>query len=310
MSTVRYYRHDDAGAPVLSGTVGSLTALLRAVLVGTAGIAYGSKPSAGWSESFIGSAANIAAFRNNTVDGASGAFFRVHDNAPGTGGAREATVQGFATMTDVNTGTEGNTPIYVRKSATLTSAARPWLVIADGKTVYLYLGATGDASSYRGRDTAFVGFGDYWTMAGTNYRYFCLGRSNQNSIDGDTIPALRAGGAGPSFTVFNQSGVGAIVQPTILFVPHAGGAIGGSDYPTSLLSGDVYFYSDPYIYNGTTPLGRLRGLLLPFTNLTSSTVGVDYPGLTGKIMLNSRITASSNVNFGAHFLLDTVGPWL
>ena len=110
--------------------------------------------------------------------------------------------------------------------------------------------------------------------------------------------------------MFNQTGVGTTINPAILFVSHAGGSIGGTDYPTSLLSGDLYFYSDPYIYNGTTPLGRLRGLLLPFTNLTSSTMGVDYPGLTGKIVLNSRTAASSNANFGAHFLIDTVGPWL
>lgn len=53
-STVRYYRYDDAGAPTITGQVGSLTTLLRTVLVGTAGIAYGSKPSAGWTEQFAG----------------------------------------------------------------------------------------------------------------------------------------------------------------------------------------------------------------------------------------------------------------
>ena len=51
--TVRVYRWDDASAPVLTGEVGKLAALLKACLV----TGYGSKTAAGWSNPY--SATNV-----------------------------------------------------------------------------------------------------------------------------------------------------------------------------------------------------------------------------------------------------------
>src|SRR5690606_21289348 len=103
----RYFRWDDASAPTLSGTAGSLLELLRACLVGTDGVAYGSgeneKLAAGWTEEFTGT--NVAVFRNSLAAGGTGDYFRIDDNGIAVGGAREAMLTAYNTMSDIDTGT-------------------------------------------------------------------------------------------------------------------------------------------------------------------------------------------------------------
>ena len=127
--TVRVYRSSDASAPVLSGTSGSLVALLYACLV----TGYGSAVGAGWAREFT--AANKAVFR-----AASGNRLRLRVDDTGT---QEARIVGYETMSDVDTGT-GAFPtsgqvsggLYVRKSGTADSTARPWVVVATDKAFY------------------------------------------------------------------------------------------------------------------------------------------------------------------------------
>src|SRR4051812_48257028 len=122
---VTLYKSTDAGAPVLTGQVGSLVALLDAVLVN----GYGAKPAAGWTKAFAG--ANLAAYRVTAV-GATGFYLDVVDSGlSGTLGARSARCRGFETMTALSTGT-GAFPtvavavngIQVFKSASLDATAR------------------------------------------------------------------------------------------------------------------------------------------------------------------------------------------
>lgn len=139
-----YYSSTDASAPVLSGTLGSLIALLRAILV----TGYGSKAAAGWTEPFA-AASDVAVFRVSTSR-AEGQYLRVDDSGGGAGGAREAFVRGYATMTDLATGTE-LTPTTAQlasglvwpKSLTADSTAQVWRALATDRWVYLLINFSG-----------------------------------------------------------------------------------------------------------------------------------------------------------------------
>lgn len=131
---IRYYFSTDASAPVLNGTVGSLITLLDACLVN----GYGSKAAAGWTKEYTGT--NLAAYRMSTVSPATGMYLRVDDT-----NTQVSRVLGYETMSDVNTGT-GRFPLesqfsgglYIWKSATANSTARPWCVIACERSFYLF----------------------------------------------------------------------------------------------------------------------------------------------------------------------------
>jgi hypothetical protein len=80
--TVRVYKSSDASAPVLTGAVGSLVALLDACLVN----GYGALAAAGWTKAFT--AANKGAYKQNLTgsNNASGMHLYVDDSGPGAGG--------------------------------------------------------------------------------------------------------------------------------------------------------------------------------------------------------------------------------
>lgn len=133
--TVRVYRWDDPGAPVLSSpSAGSLIGVLDACLVN----GYGSKVAAGWSKAFSGT--NVAAYRQGA---GSLCYLRIND-ATGTGQARAV---GYESMTDVDTGenafpTEAQLSggLFININTTSTAANKPWIVVADNKRFYLWTG--------------------------------------------------------------------------------------------------------------------------------------------------------------------------
>lgn len=121
------YKSTDASAPGLWGAAGRLIAVLDACLV----TGYGSKAAAGFTKPFTGT--NLAAYRMTTAGGATGMYFRVDDTGTTTG-----RVVGYETMSDVNTGTNQypttlqlSGGLYVWKSSTADTTARPWCLIAD-----------------------------------------------------------------------------------------------------------------------------------------------------------------------------------
>lgn len=135
--TVRIYRSDDASAPVLNGTAGSLITVLDACLVN----GYGSKTAAGWTKPYSGT--NLAVYRMSTI-GSSGCYMRVDDSATLATG-RDARVVGYKTMSDVNTGTskfptdsQSNNGAWLKKSSSADSITRPWTIIADERLFYFF----------------------------------------------------------------------------------------------------------------------------------------------------------------------------
>lgn len=138
------FKSTDAGAPQLTGQVGSLVALLDAVLVSGYGVGTESRPGAGWALAFSG--LNKRVYRNDPAL-FSGAYLRVDDsNTVAGSNARAAHVRAFETMTEIDAGQNGAPTVAElangdtwTKSLTLNAVIRPWVVIATAKWFYLFV---------------------------------------------------------------------------------------------------------------------------------------------------------------------------
>lgn len=137
--TVRVYRNTDAGAPVLNASAaGAFINLLDKCLV----TGYGAKAGAGWTKPYTGT--NLAAFR---MGAGSMCYLRVADTVVGNNA--RGLVRGYATMSDVNTGTEpfptvdqnanGMYWFYQYNGATGTATARNWCLVADERFFYFFV---------------------------------------------------------------------------------------------------------------------------------------------------------------------------
>ena len=322
MTTTRIYRSTDAGAPVLVGGVSSLINLLDKCLV----TGYGSKTAAGWTKPYTGT--DTAVFRNSVAAGGSGMHIRVLDDGSGSGGAREALVRAYLTMSDVDTGTV-ETPevaqlagsIVWRKSNTVDSTPRAWFMVADERTLYLCVSdgfahvicAAGDYESY---------------VPGDAYPFFIGGRSAQAGAS--SYPTFsyslvyKAGSwatptAAGLYLARGYAGTGAPVACAIPLlattVGGAGSAIGGgsgliaSPAPGSGL--DSWYPA--FIASESTMRGRFRGLYVPLTNFSGIAAGVEYaspPGLpSGAVLVTLRHVASGTGGDDGHVFVDSVTSW-
>jgi hypothetical protein len=270
---VTVYKSTDAGAPVLSGAVGTLVTVLDAVLVN----GYGAKAAAGWTKAFTG--ANKAAYQMSGLSAAD-TLLRVQDDAPNPtlANAREARIRGFETMTTVDAGlglfpTAVQFPngLILRKSATNDATARPWIVVADGRTMYM-----------------FVKSGDY----GAGYASFCFGEIYSLKPTADGFNSIIIGktieqiAASPVPTPANEpldqlSGLAAValghyMPRTFSEFPQSGvnvGKHGNAAHSSSLLTGlaaypnpvDAGIYlSQVWVHEPIASLGVVRGRMRGF----------------------------------------------
>ena len=136
-----------------------MLAILKAVLVGTGGTAYGTKPAAGWTNPF-NSGTNIGVFKQGA--GGNNRFFRVWDgeSADNSWGYRCMAIRGYESMTAISTGTgafptttqvPGNgmyTPYRNASGYDAGLGAGPispkWKIWADAQTVVMAFNGSGD----------------------------------------------------------------------------------------------------------------------------------------------------------------------
>jgi hypothetical protein len=175
MAQFTVYRYSDTSAPALSGTAGALVTVLDAVLVN----GYGSKAAAGWTKPYSGT--NQASYR---LGAGTQFYLNVDDNGPGAGTGKEARIRGYETMTAYATGTnlfptaaQLSNGIFVRKSASLDTVTRAWVIFADARTMYMFV-LTGDsANTYLGWM-----FGDFYSYKSADvYNCLIFGRKTENS---------------------------------------------------------------------------------------------------------------------------------
>lgn len=279
--TVRIYRSSDASAPVLTGQVNSLTALLDAILVN----GYGTQTAAGWSIAYT--TTNKRAYQQNPTGAnhTGGMFLYVDDTGPGAGGAKEARVCGFESMSAITPTGTGQFPtssqstigvgtLVIRKSASADATARNWTCIANGQTIYLFI-ETGDIVT---PVTAmpFI-FGDFKSFkSGDQYAVGIVGRVAENSASANVDPLAMNGSMGSTpydlhnihighFVARHWLGTGGSVKvgkvttaPSFLMYPERVSMSGYvSDTQTTL--GASYGAIGRWTYNG-------NGVGLPFPN--------------------------------------------
>lgn len=316
MAAFTIYRSSDGSAPVLDGTVGSLVALLDACLV----TGYGAKAAAGWTKPFTGT--NKAAFK---LGAGTGFYLRVQDDGPGAGGAAEARVTGYVTMSDVDTGT-GPFPtaaqglggaiaaLSFRKSSAADAAARSWIVVADSRTVYVFVLTTDFANVY----LAFA-FGDIYSFKSDD-AYNCIiiagnAEVNTASFLGDASLTISGTTAG-HFIARGHTQLGA----SVAIGKHTDGAkSGGNTYAIGVIpftnpeDGGIYvapfWVHDPTTAPVNGVRGRLRGLWTPLHPTNSIPDATTFSGsaigeLTGKTFLAITFIRSASA-IGGTLIIET-----
>lgn len=327
LTTTRSFRWDDASAPALSGTAGALAAILKQCLVGVAGVAYGSKASAGWTVAFEDIGANKIVFRNALAAGGTGCYLRVDDS-----NAQYAIIQCYESMSDIDTGVSpaASAVRYIPKSNAASAAARLWVICADERTVYGCVNVSRDTIPVAGTNasTASWAAGDPdpfitgdpscliagSTSTSTASDIPCaIGTRSKNFSATDTGLSLSrnaAFAATPtlmSFAVleYNYSNPSASSYRPIgseLIAPSSFAGYSGHVAVSAILAG------------GDTLRGRLRGVFAPLTTATNMTAGGDTviaagrPGASVMVVLAGMQSAAYPRDSWRLFV-ETVLPW-
>jgi len=174
--TLTAYKGGTAGNSIAISKSAAQITLSGATLTGGSGT--DTTVGAGWTKPFSGT--NVAMYRQ----GAGNQFYlNVLDNAPGAGLSTEARVSGFevATSATVGTGqfpttTQRATNMYARKAVAGTNqAARIWYVVADERTVYVFI-----QSEAGGQYTSFM-FGEIYSyLSGDGFKTALIARDTEN----------------------------------------------------------------------------------------------------------------------------------
>lgn len=289
MSIGRYYAHTDTGAPVLTGQQGALKDLLKKVLVGTAGVAYGTggnqKSSLGWSIEY--ESTDKAVFKGELTS--TRMLLRIDDSGSGAGSYREAFVVGCESAAGVDTLTDRfpttaqlSTGIVWRKSQNLNSTAVPWWLWGDGRTFYLMVNYYGVPYA------ALYGFGDFESAkAGDAFNCMIFGGNSVNNsgtlpmslaVSGLSSLASSSNTAAYAARSHDQTTKSAALGYSFLWnigIGVPGYGHGGPAYPASVASG--LLVSPIFTHELGVPRGRLRGVHAPHhvSGLTA------FSGITG-----------------------------
>ena len=133
-----------------------------------------------WTVAYSGT--NALAF--HMAGGGTGFYLNVNDNGPGAGGAKEARMRGYETMSAIDTGTNpcpttalSSAGIIVRKSASADGTARTWKLHCDHRTFRLFIISGDSANVYFPFE-----FGDFKSrVAGDVGNCWIIGRESENS---------------------------------------------------------------------------------------------------------------------------------
>lgn len=259
-------------------------------------------------------------------------YFRVHDNATGTAGAKEALIRGFHTMTDVDSGTApfptaaqsaltDNSHI-IRKSNTATSTVRAWDVWADDRTFILLI-ANGDVASTYSSTYA----GEFLTMASgdttcailiakyvENTATFAFDPSFATNYTSNIVNGAVTQAGHNKYTCGDLFGANASTGCGLVPFPFQSAESGVSTqqangiipYPNPL-DGGLYLYQ-PLLYRNSgastpVPFGYLRGVYIPMHLASSFTDGDTFAGTgdySGKsFMMRKSIGYANYVNTSA-----------
>ena len=305
---------------ILSTTASAITFDATGIADGTAtGTITHKVAAAGWQELFAGSVTNVLCLKPAVVE-ATGCVLRIDDT-----GTTNARVRAYEAMTDASTGT-GPTPLesqlagglYWPKSSVANATARPWIVIADGRGVYLAGDPTGTGRytlPYSG-DIASLKSGDAYGYLLTGNQADqtntssvpdgCVGYSHRSARTGAYL--VRAHTAIGQSTAVQRLGAHHNGSTADVYAGTAGYSVG--TYPNGPNNG---------LMTGALELhalgirGTLPGLLHPVQdcgNAFATGAIVDGTGdLAGRRLMAIRTGPPAGGTVGTVFI-DVTGPWV
>lgn len=289
---------------------------------------------AGFSKVFAGT--NKGVYRSNDPSSRRH-FFRVVDDGTTSGGAREARLWGYESMTDVDTGlgmypapsqyAEG---FFWQKSGSADSVGKHWVLVTDGKTVYHFGyidsktsgGGSNSTIGNPGVNMGSVAFGDVIEFkAGDAYASFVTGNSQSNNFNSTQYNGLFNAATGINNSIPSASQALIIFARDFTAVPAPraaqvfatglGSALGYSAYISYPHQIDNGFYMTPVLVTQGSPAlirGRMPGYFEPMhgTCFPNGTVFDNVQGYVGRrfIMLYGKNTSSPHA-----CVLDITGPW-
>ena len=273
--------------------------------------------AAGWQQLYAGT--NMAALKPSVVE-ATGCVLRIDDT-----GTLNARVRAFEAMTDVSSGV-GLTPmesqvaggLYWPKSSSANATARPWIVIADERGIYLAVDPTGT-----GRYTLPYA-GDIASLkSGDAYGYLLTGNQSDQA-NASTVPDGCCGYSGRSarggaYLVRAHTAIGQAIAAQRLGAHHNGA------------TADVYAGTPGYSH-GTYPNGPNNGLMTGALELHGMGIRGTLPGLlhpvqdcgsafatgtivdgtddlAGRRLMAIRVAPPAGSQAAGTVFLDITGPW-
>jgi hypothetical protein len=302
----------------ITGVAGSLITVLDLELV----------TNRGWTKPLTGT--NKAAYLNS-ANAAARRYFRIFDAAssPLTD-AKEAAIQGFLTMSDVDTGTamfpNNGTYTYftIRKSTTADATARSYIFAGDDKTAIMFIQTGDTASTYY---TVYFGDGLSYVPGDTNFSVL-LARPTVNSGALTREGLGRISGFGGS--VYPEGNAALVCGGSVgvagslngQWIAEAGMFAGNSGLVTQAAIGGFYQFPNaagsidlgPFTFtSGTTVAnvlrrGRLRGLFMPLHQSLNFNDGDTIPTSTGVFAGKTFRVVKSIGGFTGNFAGSLSGP--
>ena len=311
--TVRIYKSTDSSAPTWSGTAGDSTTVFDAVLVN----GYGSQTAAGWTIEYT--TTNKRVYR---APSGRRLYLDVNDAAPVT--AKESQMRGYETMSAIATGT-GPYPttaqqangIFLRKSTTADATTRPWIIAADGRTLYTFIKSADNANMY----TCFM-FGDIYSYGGSAdaYASMIIGRSTENSASTtnafevmDSLVQIASTVSGHFIARDTVPNVGSVACGKMgdWALNNNGAVLNGSVAYKNVADGDIQITPLRICHQtpGNIIRGHLRGLWHFQHAISNAADGDTFSGvganLTGKTFLVIKTASTS----GGIYILETSDTW-
>lgn len=296
------------------------------------------RASLGWTMPYSGT--NKRVFQSSNVASAQH-YLRVLDDASSAGGAKEAVIRAYVSMSDVDTGTEPfptvaqqATGLYWQKSATANSTTRSWYVFGNDKTFYIAIN--------NGTSVLVYGFGHFNSFKiGDAYNTFIAGSRSANSVTatsqctglqcGQSLSAISVN-SGPSLfvprpytqtgTSLNVASYGSGNTSSSGASSHGSGASATSSFGVAIPSAnaDGAFYCTPIhimelvSVNANVIRGKIPGIYSPMHaqgTIATDTVSTGISGLNGKSVyhLDHNGIANNGSALAGQLLFDQTGPW-
>ena len=231
-------------------------------------------------------------------------YLRVDDS-----NAQYALVNAYETMSDVDTGTNGTTAVYWKKSDATSSATREWYLFGNRKTFYLFVAWA--SSSYLTWHIGYA-FGEMKSLkAGDNWNTILIGyTSNPTSLWSSTSFYNTSGAAAAGGQYLMRRSIGTAGVITFYKISASlntySGYSGGFSYPNPTNNG-MELVPAEVIETGNVYRGRLYGLL----NTMEVIPGATFNSGDRTVVIDGRPFMAMKVSISgtAYNLWVDIGEW-